>query len=352
VRGIGGAGPRLTRSGQAAAWTHAVKSLTLGLEHREALQAMKRREFITLLGGAAVAWPLAARGQQPRSPRIGVLHPFSPPDPWAAGLRRGLRDLGYVSEGHDERLDALAKELMDNRVDVLVTITGAPFFAARRLTTTLPIVMAISGDGVGAPGVASLARPGGNVTGTTMMNPELDGLRLSMLREAVPSAKRIAVIYNPNEAASVNELRKTEDAAKTLDIDLQSVEAPDPEGLDQAFQNALAGSAGAFFTFAHAFAFSNRVRIAELAAKYRLPGMYGWPEFAEAGGLMVYGPNVADILYRAASFVDRILKGEKPAELPIEQPTRFELIINLKTAKALGLEIPAALLARADKVIE
>jgi putative ABC transport system substrate-binding protein len=324
---------------------------------------MRRRELIALLGGTAATWPLAVCAQQPRLPRVGVLHPFSPPDPWAAGLRRGLRDLGYVegrtitivergSEEHDERLAALAKELIDDKVDVLVTITGPPLFAARQLTTTLPIVMAISGDGGGAPGVASLARPGGNVTGTTMMNPDLDGLRLSMLREAVPSAKRIAVIYNPKEPASVNELRKTEDAARRLGIDLQTAEAPDTESLDQAFQHALAGGAGAFFTFAHAFTFSNRIRIAELAAKYRLPGMYGWPEFAEAGGLMVYGPNVEDILYRAASFVDRILKGDKPAEMPVEQPTRLELVINLKAAKALGLEIPAALLARADKVIE
>jgi putative ABC transport system substrate-binding protein len=212
--------------------------------------------------------------------------------------------------------------------------------------------MAISGDGVGAPGVARLARPGGNVTGTTMMNPDLDGLRLSMLKEAVPSAKRIAVIYNPNEPASVKELRETIAAAATLGIDLQSVEAPSTEGLDQAFQNALAGGAGAFFTFAHAFAFSNRVQISQLAAKYRLPGMYGWREFAEAGGLMVYGPNVADILHRAASFVDRIIKGGNPAEMPIEQPRRLELVINLKTAKALGLEIPATLLVRADEVIE
>jgi putative tryptophan/tyrosine transport system substrate-binding protein len=323
---------------------------------------MRRREFIGVVGGSA-AWSFAARAQQSRPAHIGVLHPFSTPDPWAAGLRRGLRDLGYVegrtiiidergSDGHDERLEALAKELIDNKVDVLVTITGPPLFAARRLTTTLPIVMAISGDGAGAPGVTSLARPGGNVTGTTMMNPDLDGLRLSMLREAVPSAKRIAVIYNPNEPASVNELRKTDDAAKTLGIDLQSVEAPDTESLDQAFQHALVDGAGAFFTFAHAFTFSNRVRISELAVNYRLPGMYGWPEFAEAGGLMVYGPNITDILYRAASFVDRILKGDKAAEMPIEQPTRLELVINLKTAKAIGLEIPAALLVRADKVIE
>jgi putative ABC transport system substrate-binding protein len=184
---------------------------------------MKRRDFVSLIGGAT-AWPFVVRAQQPRPAYVGVLHPFSPPDRWAAGLRRGLRDLGYVegrtiiidergSEGHDERLDALAKELIDNKVDVLVTITGPPFFAARRHTTTLPIVMAVSGDGVGASGVASLARPGGNVTGTTMMNPDLDGLRLSMLKEAVPSAKRIAVIYNPNEPASVKELRETLAAA-------------------------------------------------------------------------------------------------------------------------------------------
>jgi putative ABC transport system substrate-binding protein len=324
---------------------------------------MRRRAFIKIVSGVAVTWPLVARGQRPRPPRVGVLHPFSSPDPWAAALKRGLRDLGYVedrtitidergAEGHDERLSALARELIDSKVDVLVTITGPPFFAARQLTATLPIVMSISGDGVNALGVASLARPGGNVTGTTLMNPELDGLRLSMLREAVPSAKRIAAIYNPNERASVSELAKTQEAAKILGIDLQAVESPEAEGLDQAFQKALAAGAGAFFTFAHAFAFSNRVRIAELAVKYRLPGMYGWPEFAEAGGLMVYGPNVADVLYRTASFVDRILKGEKPAEMPIEQPTRFELVINLKTAKALGLELPAALLARADRVIE
>jgi len=323
-----------------------------------------RRQFISALGGAAVAWPLAARAQaQPRPAHIGVLHPFSPPDPWAAELRRGLRDLGYVegrtitidergSEGRDELLDGLAKELIDSQVDVLVAITGPPFQAARRQTTTVPIVMAVSSDGVGAPGVASLARPGGNVTGLTLMGPDLDGLRLSILKEAVPAAKRFAIIYNPNEPASVNELRQTEAAAVTLGIALQPVEAHGVEGLDQAFTNAVAGGAGAFFTFAHAFTFSNRVRISELAAKHRLPGMYGWREYADVGGLMVYGPNVADVLYRSASFVDRIIKGGNPAEMPIEQPTRFELVINLKTAKALDLEIPAALLVRADEVIE
>jgi putative tryptophan/tyrosine transport system substrate-binding protein len=324
---------------------------------------MQRREFVTLLGSAAAAWPLAARAQQPRPARIGALHPFSPPHPWVAGLRRGLRDLGYVegrtitidergSDGRDERLDGLAQELIDSKVDVLVVLTGPPFRAARRRTTTVPIVMAVSSDGVGAPGVASLARPGGNVTGLTLMGPDLDGLRLSMLKEAVPAAKRTAVIYNPDERPSVEELRQSEAAAARLGIVLQPVEARGGEALDQAFTNAVAGGAGAFVTFAHAFTFSNRVRIAELAAQHRLPGMYGWREYAEVGGLMVYGPNVTDTLYRAASFVDRIIKGGNPAEMPIEQPTRFELVINLKTAKALDLEIPWTLLVRADEVIE
>ena len=323
---------------------------------------MRRREFFGLVVGAAAAWPTVARAQV-RPAHIGVLHPFSTPDPWATALRRGLRELGYVegqtitidergSEGRDDRLDGLARELIDNKVDVVVAITGSPFLATRRQTTTLPIVMAVSSDGVGAPGVASLARPGSNVTGLTLMGPDLDGLRLGLLKEAVPAAKQIAIIYNPNEPASVNELRSTQAGAATLGIDLLTVEAHGAEGLDKAFTNAVAAGAGAFFTFAHAFAFTNRVRISELAAKHRLPGMYGWPEFAEAGGLMVYGPNVTDVLYRAASFVDRVIKGGRPAEIPIEQPTRFELVINLKTAKALGLEIPAALLVRADRIIE
>ena len=323
---------------------------------------MRRREFIGLVG-IGTLWPLAARAQQRRPARIGVLHPFAPPDPWAAAVRKGLRDLGYVegrtitvyergSEGRDERLDSLAQELIDSKVDVLVAITGPPFQAAKRRTNTVPIVMAVSSDGVGAPGVASLARPGGNVTGLTLMGPDLDGLRLGLLKEAVPTARQIAIIYNPEERPSVQELRQTEIGAENLGIVLRPVEARGSDALDQAFTNAVAGGADAFFTFAHAFTFSNRVRIAELAAQHRLPGMYGWREYAEAGGLMVYGPNVADVLYRAASFVDRIVKGEKPAEMPIEQPTRFELVINLKTATAMGLNIPPTLLARADEVIE
>jgi putative ABC transport system substrate-binding protein len=324
---------------------------------------MLRREFITLLGGAAAAWPGHANAQQRRLPRIGALHPFAPPHPWAAGLRRGLRDLGYVegktividergSDGRDERLGQLARELIDSKVDVLVVMTGPALQAARGLTSTLPIVIAVSSDGIGTPGITNLARPGGNVTGLTLMGPDLAGLRLSLLKDAVPAAKRIAVLYNPSERPSADELRQTEAAAKKLGVVLQPLETRSGDDLDRAFASAASEGADAFITFAHSFALFHRGRIAELAVRHRLPAMYGWREFAEAGGLMIYGPNITDTLYRAASFVDRILKGGNPAEMPIEQPTKFELVINLKTAKALGIEIPPALLVRADVVIE
>jgi len=323
---------------------------------------MQRREFLAVLGGAAT-WPHAASAQQRRPARIGVLHPFASPHPWTAGLRRGLHDLGYVegktividergSDGRDELLEGLARTLIDSKVDALVIMTGPALLAARAQTSTVPIVMAVSSDGVGTVGVASLVRPGGNVTGLTLMSPDLAGLRLSLLKDAVPAAKRIAVLYNPAERVTADELRQTAVAAGKLGVALQPVETHSGDSLDQAFANAVSGGADAFITFSHRFSLSHRSRIAELAVQHRLPAMYGWREFAEAGGLMVYGPNVADSLHRAASFVDRILKGGNPAEMSIEQPTKFELIINLKTARALGLEIPAALLVRADEVIE
>lgn len=324
---------------------------------------MDRRNFIALLGGAATTWPGQIYAQRRRPARIGVLHPFAPPHPWTAGLRRGLRDLGYVegqtiaidergSDGRYERLDGLARELVDSKVDVLVVMTGPALRAARQRTTTVPIVMAVSSDGVGTAGVASLARPGGNITGLTLMGPDLTGLRLSLLKDAVPAAKRIAVLYNPAELPTAEELRQTEIAAGKLGVVLQRVETRSGDALDQAFASAVSGGADASITFTHGFALLHRSRIAALAVQHRLPAMYGWRELAEAGGLMVYGPNTADTLYRAASFVDRIIKGGNPAEMPIEQPTKFELVINLKTAKALGLEISTALLVRADVVIE
>jgi putative ABC transport system substrate-binding protein len=324
---------------------------------------MRRREFITLTGGAAVGWPLAARAQAPRPIRIGTLHVYSPPDPWLEALRQGLLDFGYAesrnikfeerwAEGRNDRLDGLAQDLIDSKVDILVVMMGPALAAARRKTSTVPIVMAVSSDGVGAAGVASLARPGGNVTGVTLMSPDLVGLRLALLREAAPTAKRIAVLYSAAEPPTEKELRETEAAAQTLGVTLQPVEASKADALNQAFASAIAGGADALLTFPHVFAFFHRRRIAELAAQHRLPAMYGWREYAAAGGLMAYGPNVAATIRRAASFVDRIIKGANPAEMPIEQPTKFELVINAQAARALGLEVPPTLLARADEVIE
>ena len=279
---------------------------------------MKRREFITLLGGAAAAWPLAVRAQPPRSIRIGALHVYSPPDPWLEALRQGLRDFGYAegrniqfeerwAEGRNDRLDGLAQELIDSKVDILVAMMGPALVAARRKTSTVPIVMAISSDGVGTVGVASIARPGGNVTGVTLMSPDLVGLRLALLREAAPAAKHIAVLYSAAERPTERELRETEAAAQTLGVTLQPVEASNVDALNQAFSSAIAGGADALLTFPHVFAFFHRRRIAELAAQHRLPAMYGWREYAAAGGLMAYGPNVAATIRRAASFVDRII---------------------------------------------
>ena len=325
---------------------------------------MRRREFITLLGSAAGAWPFAALAQQqPKMARIGILHPGSPPDPWLEGLREGMRELGYVegknlafeyrwAEGRGERLPDLADVLIAGKVDVIVSMTGPAVLAAMKRTSTVPIVMAVSGDPVGTGAVKSLARPGGNVTGLSLMSDDLAGLRLSVLKEAVPSATRVGVLYNPSEPPTKAELEETEAAAQKLGVTLQPLAARGGDALGQLFAEAAAGGCDALITFAHGFAFFHRRRIAELAAQYRLPAMYGWREYAAIGGLMTYGPNVTATLRRAASYVDRILKGANPANLPVEQPTKFELVVNLRTAKALGLTIPQTVLTRADEVIE
>ncbi len=320
---------------------------------------MRRREFMGALGAAA-AWPLCARGQQ--IPRIGILHPGSPPDPWLQGLREGLRQLGYTegrnivleyrwAEGKGERLEGLAQELIDRKVDVIVIMTGPAVLAARRRTTTIPIVMAVSGDPLGIGVAQSLARPGGNVTGLSLMSGDLAGLRLAVLKETVPQTRRVAVLFNPVEPPTAEEMRDTEAAAETCYL-LASHGSSQCSDIEQVFVRAAAERADALITFAHGFAFVHRRLIAALAAHHRLPAMYGWREYAEVGGLMTYGPNVTATLYRAASYVDRILKGANPAEMPVEQPTKFELVINLNTAKALGIEVPQAVLARADQVIE
>jgi putative tryptophan/tyrosine transport system substrate-binding protein len=325
---------------------------------------VRRREFIILFGGAGLVLPLGVRAQQTARPAvIGVLHPGAPPDPWLEGLRQGLRDLGYVegrnmvveyrwAEGKGERLEGLAQQLIDRKVDVIVIMTGPAVIAARRRTTTVPIVMAVSGDPIGIGVAASLARPGGNVTGLSLMSADLAGLRLAVLKEAVPEAKRVGVLYNPAEPPTAQEMRDSDAAAQRLGVTLQPLEARTGDDLELAFARAAAERVDALITFAHGFAFVHRGRIADLAARNRFPVMYGWREYAEAGGLMAYGPNVTSMLGRAASYVDRIIKGANPADLPIEQPTKFELVINLKTAKALGITVPPSLLARADEVIE
>jgi len=231
-------------------------------------------------------------------------------------------------------------------------MTGPAVLAAKVRTTTVPIVMAVSGDPVGVGVVDNLARPSGNVTGLSLMSGDLAGLRLGVLKETVPTAKRIAVLYNPAEPPTGLELRETEAAARTLGVTLQPIPTTSSEGLDKAFEGATTAKAEALITFAHGFAYVHRRRIAELAALHRLPAMYGWREFADVGGLMAYGPNVTAILRRAAFYVDRLIKGARPSDLPVEQPTQFELVINLKSARELGLTIPQTVLIRANAVIE
>jgi putative tryptophan/tyrosine transport system substrate-binding protein len=226
------------------------------------------------------------------------------------------------AEGKGERLDGLAQDLIDCNVDVIVIMTGPAVLAARRRTATVPIVMAVSGDPIGIGVAASLARPGGNVTGLSLMSADLAGLRLAGLKEAVPETKRVGVLYNPAEPPTVQELRDSEAAAQRLGVTLQALEARTRDGLEPTFARATAERVDALITFAHGFAFVHRSRIADL--RYRLPTMYGWREYAEVGGLLTYGPNVTAMLGRAASYVDRIIKGANPADLPIEQPAKFK----------------------------
>jgi putative ABC transport system substrate-binding protein len=322
---------------------------------------MRRRDALKLFA-AALAAPSSAGAQQGRAvTRIGVIHPRPPPDPWLDSFRQELRELGYA-EGRDVAieyrwgrgavLDELARDLLANKVDILVTTTGPAVRAATRQTTSVPIVMAMSGDPVVTGVVASHARPGGNVTGLSLMSSDLAGQRLSILKEAVPAVDRIAVLYDPTEPPTAQELRQTEAAAATLGVPVEPLPVSAADALDEAVARAARAGADGMITFAHSFAFIHRQRIVGLAAHYRLPAMYGWREFAEIGGLMSYGPNVGAAFRRAATYVDRIIKGARPADMPIEQPSRFEFVINQRTAKALGLDLSPALFARADEVIE
>jgi len=331
---------------------------------------MNRRTFITLLGGAA-AWPAAAGAQPPtKIARIGVLIIGQLDSPETGenvdAFRQELRARGYIegrnividyraAEGRIERLSGLAGELAHLNVDLIVAVATPGGRAAQQATTTIPIVVAAMGDPVRDGLVASLSRPGGNITGTTFLGPELVPKRLAVLKEIVPKMSRVAALWQPHAFSerTMEEMQsEAAGAAGTLGLDLQFVAARDPGELDRAFSTLTKERAEALFLFPSQMLFSERRRIIKLAETHRLPAMYNGREFAEVGGLIAYGASNNDLIRRTAAYVDRVLKGAKPADLPVEQPTKFELVINLKTAKALGLDVPPTLLARADKVIE
>jgi putative ABC transport system substrate-binding protein len=332
---------------------------------------MKRREFITLLGAAAVAWPLAARTQQgAKVARIGYLLTGSLETPamrsTVDAFRQGLREHGYVegqtivieyrsAEGRIERFPQLAGELAALQLDLILAPNTPAARAVQRATTTIPIVAPVMGDPVGDGLVASLARPGGNITGLTFLGPELVAKRLGLLKQALPSASRIAALWQPGaygERTTREMLQATDAAARNLAMQLQLVEVRGAAEFDGAFSAMIGNRADALIVFPSPLLFSERKRIVDLATKHRLPLSAQAREFAELGALMAYGASITDLHRRSATYVDKILKGANPADLPVEQPTKFELVVNLKTAKALGLTISESFLLVADEVIE
>jgi len=326
---------------------------------------MRRREFITLLGGAA-AWPLAARAQQAaKLPTIGFLGTNTPSaqSQWTAAFVQRMRELGWIegqtfaikyrwAEGHSERFAELATDFVRLKVDVIVTL-GAAVIPAKQATSVIPIVFAVATDPVGSGMVASLARPGGNVTGLSLQQSDIAAKRLELLREVVPDLGRLGVMANivvgsPGPALEMREVQVT---ARALGLDAVTVEVRQPADIAVAF-DALKDQAQAIYVVNDPLTITNRALINTLALAARLPTMHGSREQVEAGGLISYAANFPGLFRRAADYVDKILRGAKPADIPVEQPTRFDLVINLKTAKALGLELPPMLLARADEVIE
>jgi putative ABC transport system substrate-binding protein len=324
---------------------------------------VKRRDFITLLGGAAATWSLAARAQQPgKVPTIGYLGGSINQRAWVDTFVQRLRELGWIEgrtvaiefrwgDGRSERSDEIAAEFARLKVDVIVTDGTSSVVAAKHATSVIPIVFAAAGDPVGSGLVASLARPGGNVTGLSVQAADLAGKRLEILREVVPGLRRLAIMGHAGNPTDVIQRGEAQAAAHALDLEVVPAEIRRGEDIAPAFE-AFKGRADALYVFGDPLLATNRIRINTLAQDARLPTICNYREFVAAGGLMSYGPNFPDLFRHAAEFVDKILRGAKPRDLPVQQPTKFDLVINLTTAKALGLDVPPGLLARADEVIE
>jgi putative ABC transport system substrate-binding protein len=327
---------------------------------------MKRREFIALIGGAAVAWPLAARAQQPAMPVVGILASVSPA-PYAGfieAIKQGLRETGYVegrnvaieyrwAEGHYDRLPWQATELVDRGVAVIILVGGGPTIrAAKAATSTIPIVFTMGEDPVKAGAVTALNRPGGNLTGVSLLTLAMEAKRLQLLHELAPNVPVVAIIVNPNNPQADAQLNELQAAARTLGLKVHVFKASSPSEIEAAFADLMQRSAGALLMAADAFFNTRKEQFVVLSARYALPAVFPYREFPAAGGLMSYGPSLADAYRQAGIYTARILKGEAPAEMPVQQAVKIELVVNLQTARALGLTVPLPLLGRADEVIE
>jgi putative ABC transport system substrate-binding protein len=322
-----------------------------------------RRQFISALAGTAFAWPLAARGQQPgKLPTIGLLTPDdSSWTAWTAAFAKRLSELSWIegrtvaieyrrSDGRSERVAEFAAEFVQRKVDVIVTYGGA-VATVKQATASIPIVFAIAGDPVGSGFVANLAHPGGNVTGMSLAQNDIAGKRLELLRDVVPNLRRLAIMFNADYPSSVRETSEVQAAARTLGLEVAPHEIRRAEDIAPVFET-LKSQADALYVVEDTLVFVNRTPIVTLALGARLPTIFGNRDFVQAGALMSYGPNYPALFQRTADFVDKILRGTKPGEIPVEQPTKFELVVNLKTAKALGLAVPDKIQALADEVIE
>ncbi|HVS57242.1 MAG TPA: ABC transporter substrate-binding protein [Casimicrobiaceae bacterium] len=325
---------------------------------------MKRRDLLAMLGGATMAWPLAARGQKSTIPVIGFLSSASPAQWTSVAFRQGLNEVGYIegknvgiefrwAEGHYDRLPALAADLVSRHVSVLVATGGAvSALAAKAATSTIPIVFTLGSDPVELGLVASLGRPGGNVTGVSIVAVELDAKRMELLHVLVPKATVVALIVNPNNPNSESEVEKAQAAARSFGQHLHVLRAGTEQDIDAAFASLEQLLGGALLVGTDPFFTARREQFVALAARHAVPTIYEWREFVMAGGLMSYGPSLSEVYRQAGMYTGKILNGAKAADLPVLQPTKFELVINLKTAKALGIAIPQSVLLRADEVIQ